>query len=125
MNHGPRRVVIPGVGAVTPVGHSTSSSWESILAGKSGFANASYQVDISDMPIGGVCEVKEWDAAEKVGRKESRRMDRCQQFVHVATQEAMAQSGLILPSPKQIYFENLVPPNRKGRRRGHFVSKIK
>ena len=94
MNIGPRRVVITGMGAVTPVGHTVAESGESILAGKSGFANNSYQVDISDMPIGGVCEVKEWDGAEKVGRKESRRMDRCQQFVHVATAEAMAQSGL-------------------------------
>ena len=94
MNNGIRRVVITGVGAVTPVGHNVTESWAAILAGKSGFANTSEQVDISDMPIGGVCEVKGWDAAEKVGRKESRRMDRFQQFVQIAAAEAMAQSGL-------------------------------
>lgn len=94
MNNGPRRVVITGVGAVTPIGQTAEESWQSALSGKSGFAKNSYQVDISDMPIGGVCEVKEWDPVEKIGRKESRRMDRCQQFVHVATAEAMAQSGL-------------------------------
>ena len=94
MNNGIRRVVITGLGAVTPVGHNVADSWSAILAGKSGFANKSEQVDISEMPIGGVCEVKGWDAAEKIGRKESRRMDRYQQFVKVAAAEAMAQSGL-------------------------------
>lgn len=94
MNNEPRRVVITGLGAVTPVGGTATESWESVLAGKSGFANTSYQEDISDMPIGGVCEVKEWDAVEMVGRKESRRMDRCQQFSLVAAAEAVAQSGL-------------------------------
>ncbi|MEM8862938.1 MAG: beta-ketoacyl-ACP synthase II [Chloroflexota bacterium] len=94
MNNGPRRVVITGLGAVTPVGGTTDESWKSVLAGKSGFANDSYQVDISDMPIGGVCEVKDWDGAALVGRKEARRMDRCQQFSFVAAAEAMAQSGL-------------------------------
>ena len=83
MNSGPRRVVITGIGAVTPIGKSADEAWNAALAGKSGFANTSYQVDISDMPIGGVCEVKEWDAATLIGRKESRRLDRCQQFVHV------------------------------------------
>ncbi len=96
MNNGPRRVVITGLGAVTPVGVTADESWESVVAGKSGFANNSYQVDISDMPIGGVCEVKEWDGAALIGRKEARRMDRCQQFSFVAAAEAVAQSGLVV-----------------------------
>lgn len=94
MNQGSRRVVITGVGAVTPLGHNVADTWDAVLAGKSGFANKSEQVDISEMPIGGVCEVKGWQPQELIGRKEARRMDRYQQFVIVAANEAMTQSGL-------------------------------
>ncbi|MEM8860728.1 MAG: beta-ketoacyl synthase N-terminal-like domain-containing protein, partial [Chloroflexota bacterium] len=94
MNGESRRVVITGLGAVTPLGQNVADTWKAILAGTSGFANVSEQVDITDMPIGGVCEVKGWQPENLIGRKEARRMDRYQQFVMVAADEAMAQSGL-------------------------------
>lgn len=94
MKNGHHRVVITGVGMVSPLGHDTQASWKNMLAGVSGFTTTSEQYDIRGIDTGGVCEVKGWDGADKVGRKESRRMDRYQQFVLVAAQEALNQSGL-------------------------------
>lgn len=94
MGNGKHRVVITGMGLVTPIGHNTEDSWAAILAGQTGFATKSEQFDINEVSIDGVCEVKDFDAASYIGRKEARRRDRNQQFVAVATQEALDQSGL-------------------------------
>lgn len=94
MKNGHHRVVVTGVGMVSPLGHDTKESWKNMLAGVSGFSTTSEVYNIEGIDTGGVCEVKGWDAADKVGRKESRRMDRYQQFVKVAAQEAIDQSGL-------------------------------
>ena len=57
-----RRVVITGMGAVTPLGHSVSKSWEAVRAGECGIAPISL-FDASDMKVSLAAEVKEWDPA--------------------------------------------------------------
>lgn len=88
-----QRVVITGTGLITPLGHSVAETWAGILAGRSGFAPfASLEQD--EHIAGGLCEVKDFDPDEMLGRKEARRRDRYQQFATVAAQEAMAQAAL-------------------------------
>ncbi|MEM7800416.1 MAG: beta-ketoacyl-ACP synthase II [Chloroflexota bacterium] len=94
MENGHHRVVVTGVGMVSPLGQNTEESWANMLAGQSGFTTTSEQYNIEGIDTGGVCEVKGWDPNDKIGRKDARRMDRYQQFVMVAAREAMAQSGL-------------------------------
>jgi 3-oxoacyl-[acyl-carrier-protein] synthase II len=90
---GRRRVVVTGMGMVTPVGHNVADSWAAVLAGKSGFADFTI-IDKGELAIGGACEVKNFDAADYIGRRDARRRDRFQQFATVAANEAMKQSGL-------------------------------
>ncbi len=88
-----RRVVVTGLGLITPLGHNVPDSWAAILAGQSGFG-ALNQIEQGEHLIGGLCEVKGFDPAKELGRREARRRDRYQQFATVAAQEAMKQSGL-------------------------------
>ena len=88
-----RRVVVTGTGLITPVGHNVADSWEAILAGKSGFADFTI-IDKGGLAIGGACEVKDFDPAAYIGRRDARRRDRFQQFATVAANQAMEQSGL-------------------------------
>jgi 3-oxoacyl-[acyl-carrier-protein] synthase II len=92
-NGGRRRVVVTGTGLITPVGHNVKDSWEAILAGKSGFADFTI-IDKGELAIGGACEVKDFNAADYIGRRDARRRDRFQQFATVAANQAMEQSGL-------------------------------
>ena len=88
-----RRVVITGTGLITPVGHNVADTWANILAGKSG--TGPYQVlPQGDHKMGTICEVKDFDPQEYLGRRDSRRRDRYQQLATVAAREAMTQSGL-------------------------------
>ncbi len=88
-----RRVVVTGLGMVTPLGHTVAETWDSIKAGKSGigmitrFDSANYLVKIA-------AEVKNWNPANFMPAKEVRRRDRYQHFALVAAQEAMRDSGL-------------------------------
>ena len=91
-NHN-ERVVITGMGLITPVGLNVPDSWAAILEGKSGLGEFTL-FDRSDHETGGVCEVKNFDPAELIGRREARRRDRFQQLATVAANEAMQQSGL-------------------------------
>ncbi|HNS38727.1 MAG TPA: beta-ketoacyl-ACP synthase II [Promineifilum sp.] len=96
-----RRVVITGVGAITPLGHNVPDTWSAILSGKSGFGPITL-VDESALPegtfhsIGGLCEVKEFDPAQYMDRKDARRRDRYEQLAIVAANEAMTMSGLLV-----------------------------
>lgn len=87
------RVVVTGVGLVTPLGHNVPDSWAGILASRSGLGDFTL-IERGEHIVGGVCEVKDFDPAEYIGRRDARRRDRYQQLATVAAQEAMAQSGL-------------------------------
>ncbi len=87
-----RRVVVTGVGAVTPLGVGVPALWEGLLAGRSGVATIElYDHSRHSVHIAG--EVKNWDASAVVGR-EARRMDRFAQFAMAASDEAIADARL-------------------------------
>ena len=100
MNH--RRVVITGLGAVTPLGLSVAETWEGLLAGRSGVATIT-QFDASTYPIRIAGEVKGFDPTRYINFKEARRMARCSQFAVAAGLEAMADAGLgeRVPDPER------------------------
>jgi len=96
MNNGEtarRRVVVTGVGLITPLGHNVPDTWAAVLRGQSGLGPITL-VDNPHHTIGGLCEVKEFDPAAYMDRKDARRRDRYQQLATVAANEAMRQSGL-------------------------------
>lgn len=90
-----RRVVITGTGLVTSLGHNVADTWRAILAGQSGIGPFTL-IEKRDHDINCLCEVKEFDAADYLGRKEARRRDRFQQFAAVAANEAVNQAGLAI-----------------------------
>jgi 3-oxoacyl-[acyl-carrier-protein] synthase II len=85
--------VITGTGVITPVGNNVPDTWAAILAGKSGLGDFTF-TERGEHASGGVCEVKNFDPDEVLGRRDARRRDRYQQLATVAANEAMAQSGL-------------------------------
>lgn len=87
-----RRVVITGLGALTPVGNSAPETWRNLLAGKSGVARISL-FDPKDLSIQIAGEVKDFSSEGIIDPKEVRHMDRCVQFAVVAAKEALADSG--------------------------------
>lgn len=93
MENQKHRVVITGFGLITPLGHNAPDTWAGILAGQSGLGPFT-QIDKGEHSSGGVCEVKNFNAADYIGRRDARRRDRFQQFATVAAREAMALSGL-------------------------------
>jgi 3-oxoacyl-[acyl-carrier-protein] synthase II len=88
------RVVVTGVGLLTPVGRDVPSSWQALLAGTSG-AGPITRFDASqDFEVRFAAEVKDFDPEKYLDRKEARRMDRFAQFAIAAAEEAMQQAGL-------------------------------
>src|ERR671934_872125 len=88
-----RRVVVTGMGALTPVGNDVASTWDALVHGQSGIACATL-VDTSDLDVKIAGEVKDFDPTQFLDRKEARRMDRFLQFGLVAAQEAMRDAEL-------------------------------
>jgi 3-oxoacyl-[acyl-carrier-protein] synthase II len=93
VNMARRRVVVTGIGAVSPVGLSAEESWQSVLAGKSGVARLTL-FDPTDLPVRIGAEVKGFDPLQYVERKEARKMDRFTHFAIAAAQEAVEQARL-------------------------------
>jgi 3-oxoacyl-[acyl-carrier-protein] synthase II len=91
--NGRRRVVVTGLGAVTPLGLDVESTWSSLLAGDSGAAEIT-QFDHADYPVHFACEVKDFDPSEWIDRKAARRMDRFTHLILAAARQAVADSGL-------------------------------
>ncbi len=87
-----RRVVVTGLGAVTPVGNSVAETMESIRAGKSGIGNITL-FDTTDFAVKIAGEVKGLDVSQWVDRKEARKMARFTQFAAVAAAQAIADAG--------------------------------
>jgi 3-oxoacyl-[acyl-carrier-protein] synthase II len=87
------RVVITGMGAITPLGNDVPTTWAALVAGKSGVGLVT-QFDASEFPARIAGEVKEFDADATFGRREARRMDRYTQFALVAADQAIKDAGL-------------------------------
>ena len=90
-----KRVVVTGLGAVTPVGNSPEETWKNLLAGKSGAAPVT-QFDASLCKTTFACEVKGLDINEYIDRKESRKLDRYTQLAMVSAIQGVKDSGLDL-----------------------------
>src|ERR1017187_6644607 len=88
-----RRVVVTGLGAVTPLGNSVPEFWSNVVAGKSAVGPITL-FDAAPMPTRFAAEVKGFDPAALIGKKDARKMDRFAQFAFVAAQQAIADSGL-------------------------------
>src|SRR5699024_9916379 len=88
-----RRVVVTGVGALTPIGNSATETWESALNGVNGIGKIT-RFDNSDNNINVAGEPNEFKVEDDMEKKEARRMDRFTQYAMVAADEAVADSGL-------------------------------
>jgi 3-oxoacyl-[acyl-carrier-protein] synthase II len=100
--NGRRRVVITGLGAVSPLGNDVETTWRGILAGESG-AGPITQFDHAGYIVHFACEVKDFDATQWIDRKEARRMDRFAHLALAAARQAEADSGLdIAPEADRI-----------------------
>ena len=91
--NGRRRVVITGLGAVTPLGNDVDTTWANLCAGKSGAATIE-QWDASEYPVHFACELKDFSPTEWMDRKTARRMDRFAQMIVAAARQAEADAGL-------------------------------
>src|SRR5215207_9640750 len=92
----PRKVVVTGLGAVTPVGNTVAAAWDSLLAGCSGIDTITlFDPSNFGVRIGG--EVKNFKAEEHITSKELRHMDRSSRFALVASKEAWSDAGLAPP----------------------------
>jgi 3-oxoacyl-[acyl-carrier-protein] synthase II len=87
-----RRVVVTGMGAVTPVGNDVAAMWESLLAGRSGAAPITH-FDASTFEVRFACEVKNFDPLEFMERKEAKRADQFTQYAVAAAKQAMVNAG--------------------------------
>jgi 3-oxoacyl-[acyl-carrier-protein] synthase II len=88
-----RRVVVTGVGAITPLGNSPSVLWENLLAGTSG-AGPITRFDAAPFDTRFACEVKNFNAEDFLDKKEARRMDLFSHYALAAAQQAIQDSGL-------------------------------
>jgi 3-oxoacyl-[acyl-carrier-protein] synthase II len=91
--NGRRRVVITGLGAVSPLGNDVETSWRRLLAGESGAAEIT-QFDHTDYKVHFACEVKDFDPTVWLDRKDARRIDRFTHLVLSAAYQAQEDAGL-------------------------------
>ena len=95
--NGRRRVVITGLGALTPLGNDPETTWQNLLAGESGAGEITH-FDHADYPIHFACEVKEFDPTLWIERKQARRMDRFAQLIVASARQAERDSGIDIAS---------------------------
>ena len=91
--NGRRRVVITGLGALTPLGNDVRTTWDALIRGESG-AGPITQFDTTDFPVKFACEVKDFNPADWIDHKQARRMDRFAQLIVAAARQAEPDSGL-------------------------------
>src|SRR6478735_9598464 len=91
--NGRRRVVITGLGAVSPLGNDVETTWQRLLAGECG-AGPITQFDHADYKVHFACEVKGLDPADWMDKKDARRVDRFTHLIVAAARQAEADSGL-------------------------------
>jgi 3-oxoacyl-[acyl-carrier-protein] synthase II len=96
------RVVVTGLGLVTPVGTDVESTWQGLLAGRSGAAPIT-KFDASNQQVRFACEVKGFDPLQYIDKKEARRYDLFAQLAIAAAHQAITQAGLEgqFPSPER------------------------
>ncbi len=97
-----KRVVITGMGALSPLGLTADETWSGLVAGKSGIAHIT-SFDASHLPIQIAGEVKGFDPGDYIDFKEARRMARCSQLALAAGVQAMSDAGLgdLVPEPER------------------------
>jgi 3-oxoacyl-[acyl-carrier-protein] synthase II len=91
--NGRRRVVITGLGAVTPLGNDAETTWQNLLSGESGAGPITY-FDSSEFAVHFACELKDFDPSQWIERKQARRMDRFAHVILAAARQAEADAGL-------------------------------
>ncbi|MHB1168928.1 MAG: beta-ketoacyl-ACP synthase II [Longimicrobiales bacterium] len=92
--NGRRRVVVTGIGLVTPLGNDVRSTWDALRAGRSGAGPITHFEATEDYDCRFACEVKDFQPDQYMDRKEARRTDRFAQFAIAAAQQAMEHAGL-------------------------------
>ena len=90
-----KRVVVTGLGALTPIGNNVEEYWDALVAGKSGCAPITY-FDAEKFKTKFACELKNFNALDFFDRKEARKLDRFAQYAIVASDEAIKDSGIDL-----------------------------
>lgn len=90
-----RRVVVTGMGAITPIGNSVEEFWSGIKEGKTGFGSITY-FDTADYRCKLAAEVKDFDPTQYMDKKSARRMEQFCQFAVAAAGQAIADAGLIM-----------------------------
>jgi 3-oxoacyl-[acyl-carrier-protein] synthase II len=90
-----RRVVITGLGMLSPLGNDSTSTWDAILQGQSGIADIT-TFDVTDFSTRFAGEVKNFDVEAYIPRKETKKMDKFIQFGIAAGKQALADSGLVI-----------------------------
>ena len=93
-----KRVVVTGLGAITPIGNTVEEYWESLKNGKSGAAPIK-QFDASLFKTQFACEVKDFNVQDHMDRKEARKLDQFSQYAMVSAKEAIADSALLESNP--------------------------
>ena len=94
-----KRVVVTGMGAITPIGNNTASFWDSVKQGKIGFGPISY-FDTTDYKCKLAAEVKDFNAADFIDKKAARRMERFCQFAVAA-----AKTSSVRPNAHRAVFD--------------------
>jgi 3-oxoacyl-[acyl-carrier-protein] synthase II len=89
-----KRVVVTGLGALTPIGNTVSEYWSALLAGKSGAAPITH-FDASKFKTQFACEVKNFNVEDFIDRKEARKLDQFSQYALVTATQAVENSGLL------------------------------
>lgn len=93
-----KRVVVTGLGALTPIGNNVSEYWEGLISGKSGAAPIT-QFDASLFKTQFACEIKNFNVEDHIDRKEARKLDQFSQYAIVSAREAVADSGIMDAEP--------------------------
>jgi len=90
-----KRVVVTGLGALTPIGNNIEQYWNGLVNGVSGAAPITY-FDAAKFKTRFACELKDFEVKDFIDRRESRRMDKFAQYAMVASDEAIADAGLLI-----------------------------
>ena len=93
-----KRVVVTGLGAITPIGNTVAEYWDALLKGKSGAAPIK-QFDASLFKTQFACEIKNFNVEDHIDKKEARKLDQFSQYAMVSATEAMADSKLMESGP--------------------------